>query len=307
VAEFFDSLVGAEGTKMAFKKGVGRCIVMALLLSASAGARAESFYETACHSVVHIRVPKVVCEKVDDAWCEVWLRPITGNPIPKMKIDSGTGFLILHSNAAYVVTAKHVVADDAGRVTEAGEIWVNVKDKPARALQVSFMAQNRHGWFLHPTADVALLPYGRPSDLDVVAVDTPEAWVATNGVSMLNPVFAVGFPMGLGVGNVLEPVAKRCHISAPKITLDGNTNSPAYILLDEALAQGYSGAPVYTDIPPMAMQHNFRLVGLMSAVKSDVSGGKVSYVVPISAVFDIFASEEFRKLEAGKSSPAEKK
>jgi S1-C subfamily serine protease len=264
----------------------------------------ESFYEATCDSVVSIRVPKVVCENINGTWHEVWLRSVaTGNPVAKMKTDSGTGFLLLHSNAAYVVTAKHVVVDGAGRASVAGDIWLNVKDSPARSLAISFMAEGRHGWFLHPTADVAVLPYGRPTDLNVNAKDMPEAWVSTNSVSMLNPVFAVGFPMGLGVGNVLEPVAKRCQVSAPRITLDGNTNSPSCILLDEALAQGYSGAPVFIDIPPGVMQHNFRLVGLMSAVKSDMSGGKVSYVVPISAVMDIFSSEEFKKYESSKGLP----
>lgn len=292
---------------MISKKSVCQCLMLSLLPAMMSIARAESFYEAACHSVVHIRVPKVVCENVNGTWCEVWRRPITGNLVPAMTTETGTGFLIMHSNAAYVVTAKHVITDKAGRVNDAGEIWVNVKDKAACALQVSMMAKYRHGWFLHPTADVALIPYSRPKDLNVSAIDTPETWISTNAVSMLNPVFAVGFPMGLGIGNVLEPVAKRCQVSAPRITLDGNTNSTPYILLDEALAQGYSGAPVYTDIPPMVLEHAFSLVGLMSAVSSDVSGGKVSYVVPISAVFDIFKSEEFSKYQAQQNSTTGRK
>ncbi len=151
-------------------RDVRQWLMILLFLTMIGFSRAESFYETACHSVVHIRVPKIMCEKVDGKWYEIWLRSTTsGTPVPKMRTNSGTGFLLLHSNAAYVVTAKHVVADDAGRVTDAGEVWLNVKDRPALSLQISFMAKGRHGWFLHPTTDVALLPYSRPVDLHVQA------------------------------------------------------------------------------------------------------------------------------------------
>jgi S1-C subfamily serine protease len=264
----------------------------------------EPFYDVAAKSVIYLKVPKPLYEKVDGKWLELWHRdPQSGALALKMKTDTGTGFLVLHHGATYIVTAAHVVRDDAGRVLNLGEVWVNVRDTKATSLKVENMVKDGHNWFLHPSADIAVLPYYRPTILDVEAVDTPESWVQTNRPSLLSPVFAVGFPMGLGVGETLEPVAKRCQISAPSITLDANTNTPPYLLLDQALAQGYSGSPLYLDIPPMSMKHNFRLLGVMSAVRSDISGGKVSYVVPISALFDVFSSDAFRAYEKAKGLP----
>lgn len=273
-------------------------------LSGSIPIHAETFYVTAAKSVVYLKIPKPAYEQANGKWHEVYLRDSdTGNTVLKMKTETGTGFLVRHNDATYIVTAKHVVQDDAGKVPNIGEVWVNIRGAKATSLKIPDMVKDGHVWFLHPSTDVAVLPYYRPTTLDVDAVDTPEGWAQTNRPALLSPVFAIGFPMGLGVGETIEPVAKRCQISGPSITLDDNTNAPPYLLLDEALAQGYSGSPVYLDIPPMTTEHHFKLLGVMSAVRSDISGGKVSYVAPISAMFDVFNTDEFKAYEKSKNLP----
>ena len=61
-----------------------------LLCGPFPAANAESFYEMASRSVVHLKIPKHVHEKVNGEWWQVWLRdPMSENAVPKMITGSG--------------------------------------------------------------------------------------------------------------------------------------------------------------------------------------------------------------------------
>ena len=116
--------------------------------------------------------------------------------------------------------------------------------------------------------------------------------------AILDSVYAIGFPLALGVGETLSPIAKECRIASLKQELSGPTEngmaiSGSFILLDQALAQGYSGSPIYACPAP----NTLCLLGLMSSVTSDATGGKVSLVVPIDYVIEILKSPQFLAYE----------
>lgn len=80
-----------------------------------------------------------------------------------------------------------------------------------------------------------------------------------------------------------------------------------FYLIDQAIAQGYSGAPVYyAEGIPSGIYSKGRallagettlIIGLVSGSLSDRTGGKISLVVPISYLWDILESEEFKRYE----------
>jgi hypothetical protein len=83
-------------------------------------------------------------------------------------------------------------------------------------------------------------------------------------------------------------------------------------LLDQALSQGYSGAPVFyvEDImsgvmignQPMKGGEILHLLGVQSGVLSDQTGGKISIVVPILYIWDIFELSDFQAYIKGLAS-----
>src|ERR1039457_5941393 len=90
--------------------------------------------------------------------------------IPKMPLENvvflvdqgtprATGFLVAiphqGTTVAYIVTARHCIEETAGRDFQ---IRINIED---RFDEISTKADE---WFLHPTADVAAMPFvGGPS------------------------------------------------------------------------------------------------------------------------------------------------
>ena len=95
-------------------------------------------------------------------------------------------------------------------------------------------------------------------------------------------------------------------MAAYLISLDPDINpNLKFILLDEDLALGYSGAPVFISPEPLVTNSSvrlgsrsrLRLIGILSANISDSTGGKISLVVPVSYLNEIFESNDFREYE----------
>jgi len=102
----------------------------------------------------------------------------------------------------------------------------------------------------------------------------------------------------------MSPIAVQCNIASTLIELPEPQFNKApglrYILLDQALAQGYSGAPVLTLPSATGLEGSLRIggyhpriVGVNSAQKSDQLGGKHTVVVPGKYLLEMFDSKEF--------------
>jgi hypothetical protein len=224
---------------------------------------------------------------------------------------SGTALIIQYNNRDYLVTAKHV----ATALSPTAEIILNLPNRQSRSLTFKGLSQQEvikgAHWFHHPKADISVHPMAYPGSFDVLAIG--EDLFPKKGIEipLLTPAYVVGFPLGLGVQEKLSPIAKGTQIASRATSIDFPDIAPDlhFILLDQALAQGYSGAPVFytEDIPsgvmignqPMKGGEKLHFIGILSGSISDKTGGKISLVVPISYVWDILESHEFRMYEKG--------
>lgn len=270
-------------------------------------ANGEGAFNFMAHTVGFVTVDKQVYEKVSNGareqLVEIWYHdPIAKQQRPKTQTESGTYFSLDWHGNQYLVTAKHVILDGAGKPADRGVFYFNEKDGKRKSLTFEFMEdQEGSRWFLHDSADVAIHPMWRPVEIQpsLVAISTKTAETNTIQLpSILDSVYAIGFPLSMGVGESLNPIAKECKIASLKQELSGRSDSGlpisgTFILLDQALAQGYSGAPIYS----CPAQNKLCLLGLMSSVNTDATGGKISLVVPIDYVIEVLKSTQFKAYE----------
>jgi S1-C subfamily serine protease len=147
-------------------------------------------------------------------------------------------------------------------------------------------------WFFHPKTDIAVHPMAYPEKLELLAIDQNDCPKKDIETPLLTPGYILGFPLGLGVHDTLSAIAKATKIASRATSVDVRGISPdlKFILLDEAVAQGYSGSPVFCteDIlstiqigtQRMKAGEKVHFVGIISAVLPDSTGGKITLVVP---------------------------
>ncbi len=238
---------------------------------------------------------------------EVWLKDTETSKLqPDLEKRYGTGFLVSHKNKIYLVTAAHVAKDMS---SEAVVLW----NTASGVLQNTF-AEVQQGlphakWFFHPAADVAIHPFGFTGKVKPKHSFVGEHTFIAEGerLPLGTKIYVLGFPLSLGVGDILSPLSKKAEIASWITTIDDPDINPnlKFILLDEDLATGYSGAPVFISPEPLVtdssvrqgIHSRLRLIGILSANISDNTGGKISLVVPVSYLNEIFESNDFREYE----------
>lgn len=243
---------------------------------------------------------------------EVWYKnPRNNNLEPKILKQSGTGFIINHNGKDYIVTAKHV----AKFLDDASEVLLNISQDSSISISFQLIRKSsifkNANWFNHPIADISIHPIAYPTEkLDALHFNTNDISKNDIKIDLLTDVIILGFPLGLGVHESISPIAKKTQIASNITTIDLPEISPSlkFYLLDQALAQGYSGSPVFCleDIPagvfvgdrPISAGEKVTLIGILSAGLSDATGGKISVVVPISYLWEILDSPEFLKYES---------
>ncbi|HEX2966195.1 MAG TPA: trypsin-like peptidase domain-containing protein [Syntrophorhabdaceae bacterium] len=260
-------------------------------------------------TVVFLRqqVPKK--ETIDGKSAEIFYRPSgTEEFKPMLETNFGTGFVIKHHNRDYLVTAKHV----AEKMTQSGEIVINLRNEKSTAVTFQSLTDEKSAmpgarWFHHPKADISVHPIRYPANNDVISISENMFQDDKGEVRLLNSAYIVGFPMGLGVLDKLNPVAKEAKLASKltSVTHPSVRKDLHFYFLDQALSEGYSGAPVFymEDVmfanagAPIKISEKAHLLGLQSSAFSDKSGGKISLVVPISYVYEIFESSDFKSYE----------
>ncbi len=239
---------------------------------------------------------------------EVWHKdPSTNNFEPKIIKQSGTGFIINHNGKDYLVTAKHV----ASFLQNTSEIIVNIQSNQSIKITFDFIKKLKGAkWFYHTIADLAIHPIAYPlKKVMHLAINTNDILKEEKSVQLLSDIYILGFPLGLGIHESISPIAKKAQIASNVTTLDHPNINPElkYYLLDQALAQGYSGAPIFCveELPTgiklagQSITHEkIVLIGILSMGLSDATGGKFSLVVPILYLWDILKSEQFIKYES---------
>lgn len=265
-------------------------------------------------TVVLLRQQTPAYEKKGGKIFEVWFRDQeTKEYTQKIESSFGTGLLIRFNGRDYIVTAKHV----AFAMSPSAEVLVNMPNGRSQGLPFGWIqAQDivkGARWFHHPKVDLSIHPMAYPSSTATLSIPEELFPRKDSDLPLLSPAYVLGFPMGQGAIDKLTPIAKGTQIASRETSLDITTISPEirFILLDQALAQGYSGAPVFytEDILSDATINNQRMkagerlhiLGIQSSVIPDQTGGKMSLVVPVRYIWDILDSNEFRSYESGLS------
>jgi len=279
--------------------------VLVLVLFFSSSAHAVSIDEL-IKTVVFLRQQSHVVQSIEGKPAEMYYRYLgTQEYKPVMETRSGSGFIIRYKGRDYLVTAKHVA-----NLLPRGEIVINLPNGKTTIITFQQLTQadktKRAHWFHHPKADISIHPMAYPTkDVEVLAISENLFPKKEPDLKLLNTVNIVGFPLGLGVSDKLSPVAKEAKIVSMLTSIE-NINIPKdlhFYLLDQALSEGYSGAPVFYIEDTMSgfvignqlmkggeMVH---LLGVQSTSLADQTGGKFSLVVPILYIWDIFESPDF--------------
>lgn len=273
-------------------------------------ATGEVTIDSLSKTVVFLRQRSQVVEMKGGKQVEVWHRdPSTKKLEPKYNVTSGTGLMIRYHGRDYLVTAGHL----AKALSPKAEIVMNISDGKSMSVTFEWISQQKitqnAKWFHHPKADISIHPLCYSATLDQLPIDESLFPKQNEDIPLLTPAYILGFPLGQGVQENLSPLAKKTQIASRITSVDIPIISPElqFILLDQALAQGYSGAPVFYFEEVMSnlliagqrMKRGEKLhfVGILSMGLSDKTGGKISLVVPISYLWDILESEDFRKYE----------
>ena len=212
-----------------------------------------------------------------------------------------------------MVTAKHV----AEFLDPNSEVTINLSSGKSTNIKFTLLTQTPlirgAKWFRHRAADIAIHPIAYPRDAKHSAFPSTDLSEVDPATPLLSTVWVLGFPLGLGTDGTLNPIAKKAQVASQVMHLPGFDPTLKFILLDEALAQGYSGAPViwiedvFSSIKvgaqPIKAGERAHLIGIQVSALSDITGGKISVIVPISYLIDIFRSADFAAYEKQISDP----
>ncbi|MBU0544575.1 MAG: serine protease [Proteobacteria bacterium] len=281
-------------------------ITMIFCSTSFAGVSVEELAKT----VVYIRQQEQFKEMKAGELVEVWYKKagMEKEFEPKLITASGTGFIIKHNNKDYLVTAKHV-AEFTNK--ENAEILLNPSN--GNYLTIKFNDLKKYQiirgarWFCHPIMDIALHPMAYPvQSLSVSAIPTELIAKTTLKIPLLSNVYIIGFPLGLGINDRIEPLAKKVQTASGVTSVDPYIRPDIkMILLDQSVAQGFSGSPVFyiQDLmssnvtPPIKVGEQVHFIGVVSFGLPDISGGKLSGIVPVNNIWDILTSAEFKNYE----------
>lgn len=260
--------------------------------------------EQLARAVVFLRNQTQAYEMKGGEKFEVWYKKVGGKEEyePKLNTSYGTGFIIRYQGADYLVTAKHVAA-----FLLDGEAVMNLPAGKTISLNFGSMERNNKSpgvkWFFHSSADIAIHPLLFPQKVDHDAILSNDIPKNDEEIPLLSTVYVLGFPKGLGVRERLSPIAKKAQVASAITSLEtlNIRRDLKFILLDQALAQGYSGAPVFyiEDVmssnthPSIKVGERIHLAGIVTLQISDEHGGKISAVVPISYLREILDSADF--------------
>jgi len=234
---------------------------------------------------------------------EVWYRDPTNKQYkPKLDTIGGTGFLTSHNGKIYIVTAKHI----ASKLTKNAEVLWNTALGEMRKFTFELLHRKLPDsrWFYHPLADIAVHPFGFSEKADHILISEKVYWNSEKEISLGREVCILGYPLLLGIDKLLSPLAKKAEVASWLTSIDrpGLNKELVFILLDEDLASGYSGSPVFTS-PGARFQGSAlvaggaKLIGIQSMTMSDQTGGKISLVVPITYLQQIYETKPFKDYE----------
>jgi S1-C subfamily serine protease len=213
-------------------------------------------------------------------------------------VNFGTGFIVNRNNRPCLVTASHV-ARDLGR-----DFRMVMQGGDGKAVQEGLKGVV---WNVSPYADAAFawLPQGSGGDRGrVLARAIPEAFLTARTLPPSRDItlVAMGYPLGLGSKGYVSPLSFETKAASGLIPLErfDTRKDATFILLQSPSISGLSGGPVFDVGRPLIegdkleARNGISLVGLVSGVIWDKTGGKLAMIVPATEIARLFQSAPVR-------------
>jgi len=265
-------------------------------------SRLQADGDESLHCVAQIRTMKIATVEKGGRTLERFLRdPKTKQMLPDLQPIGGTGFLVKHNSALYLVTARHVGLH-TDRPTEL--LMYQPDEEPLRfRLGDVVPREGPLQWRHHDTADVSVLPLQVQREVLAEELES-RAWpVEMLEGELVAPargaiVEAIGFPMGLGGGPRFNPISRYSRVATGITDLPTPDGTVPGILLDGATAGGMSGGPVFSPAPHIPgstlKPEGPKCIGLVSGTHADNTGGKIGGIMPAVYIVELLdgVSEE---------------
>jgi hypothetical protein len=179
--------------------------------------------------------PVVRTSQFDQQWLDTVVS-IERVPVAGKEVPIGTGFVVASTrNHLILVTAKHVVHDDNGKLFGDLAYRLNRTGSSSQLLKDADLVQAGSGsWFVSKQDDVAVrfLPIVQGASIKAIPLDR---FIEEPQVEAGTPLAALGFPMGLRSVDHAMPIARRGMV--------GRADS-SVVLADLFVFPGNSGGPV---------------------------------------------------------------
>ena len=111
----------------------------------------------------------------------------------------------------------------------------------------------------------------------LMAISIPLENVSTASLSRTTRIEAVGFPLALGAKSPVSPVVVVGHVASDEIDSKNDWGVEPIVYCSPPLAQGTSGGPAFIGDEST---ENATVVGMYVGIVRDVSGAKLSKMVP---------------------------
>lgn len=215
-------------------------------------------------------------------------------------VGTGTFFADIKNEKErlFIVTAGHV----AKLMDEKSHIIIKGKnDLPLKYQITSFVKGNVVNWKYHNDADVSILELNITKDIEESNIMNNRflpvsiLYDSLKSLSRETILTTVGFPLGLGSEGYFSPLTFRTFASSGLITLPrfDNKIKSTFILLENPVAGGYSGGPVFdlgiieTGTLTMRSSKGTICYGITHGTISDGTGGKIGAITPSFFVLEL--------------------
>jgi len=214
--------------------------------------------------------PTLRTSQLDQQWLDAVVS-IERLPVAGKELPIGTGFIVGSTrNHLILVTAKHVVHDDTGKLLGDLAYRLNRIAGSSQLLKDADLVQASAGsWFVSQQDDLAVrfLPIVQGASVKAIPLDR---FVEEPQVEAGTPLAALGFPLGLRSVDHAMPIARRGMIGRA---------DPTAVLADLFVFPGNSGGPVLY-VP--AFKTGGVSFGGAEIVRAEMLVGMVSSFIPYS-------------------------
>jgi len=196
-----------------------------------------------------------------------WLKTIVSIEVDSGKeppTPVGTGFLLqTERNHVILVTSKHVIANDEGRLISNLVYRFNNSERGSEIIKEEDFDSRTANWFLSEKADIACRFISWKGDFDIKSIPLKMV-LRQQYVRPGAPLVVFGFPMGLRSESHPTAIARKGSVA--RSDADG-------LLLEAFIFPGSSGGPVFylptVSVDDVAIKSPFlnspRLVGVVSS------------------------------------------